>query len=235
MRLSLVCILLLTVETAWSQIRTNLAVGGQISTSSAFMDASSTSSWNSSVNKGKGLIFPRADLTTFTSMSYAGIVGSPINYPTRFDGMIVYNTGAGTASIGSTSVSQGFYYYVNKTTDVNGGTWVRLIDENDMGSDVTVYYGLLSTTTPTESDITALTTTTTTSGIYTSKFDQTLSSAGYYTVAVPVSWRVPLLTIDGDETFNVFLPAETLVINGQTYQVWQSDVSLISGLAVAVN
>jgi len=118
---------------AEAQLRTNLAVGGSISTSSAFMDASSTIVWNSSTNVGKGLLFPRVNLTTFAAIANAGS-GAPNNYPGRFDGMIVYNSTTGTASIGGTPVAPGFYYYSNKTTNVNGGTWTRLSDANDVAT-----------------------------------------------------------------------------------------------------
>ncbi|WP_419870126.1 hypothetical protein [Chryseobacterium sp. CT-SW4] len=93
--------------------------------SSAFIDASSNSTTNATTNVGKGLIFPRTDLTTFTTFSGTP-TGIATSYPTRFDGMIVYNTAtSGVAGVGSTqgTLTAGYWYYDNKSTTVNGGTW----------------------------------------------------------------------------------------------------------------
>lgn len=94
--------------------------------SSAFLDASSNSSINNSTNLGKGLLYPRTDLTTFANFG-----GSPIgigsSYPTRFDGLLVYNTGTGntlaSAADAIVAVTPGFWYYDNKSTTLKGGTW----------------------------------------------------------------------------------------------------------------
>lgn len=95
--------------------------------SSAFIDASSNSTLNSSTNIGKGLLFPRVNLTTFASFG-GSPVGVAVSYPNRYDGMIVYNNATGTSSIGSVAVTPGFYFYNNKTTSVSGGKWVRIND-----------------------------------------------------------------------------------------------------------
>ncbi len=95
-----------------------------IPVSSAFLDASATSTV-STANLGKGLIFPRADLTQLT-LANQGTLYNAGNNPNRFDGMIVYNTAtSGTAASGTLSepLSQGFWYYDNKTTNPTGGTW----------------------------------------------------------------------------------------------------------------
>lgn len=216
-----------------AQVRiVNSASASAAANSSAFIDASSNNTANTSTNIGKGLLFPRTNLTTLALLSGAP-TGLPVSYPTRFDGMIVYNNASGTAAIGGGEVKPGFYYYENKSTTVNGGKWVRLADDNDSSS--IGYYGVLATNNPGSADILGLSASAISSGSYNGKFDHTLSVAGYFTVALPVSWRAPLLTINGNETFNVFLPVKTIDINGLIYQVWQSDVSLISGLAVAVN
>ena len=99
---------------------------GTATNSSAALDMSSTPSWNSSTNQGKGIIYPRVALSTFTSFSTSGAVGIPNNYPTRFDGFLVYNTDTvGVAGVGSTqgTLKSGYWYYDNKTTNINGGTW----------------------------------------------------------------------------------------------------------------
>ncbi|WPC11748.1 hypothetical protein LEQ04_01105 [Riemerella anatipestifer] len=93
-----------------------------MSNSTAFMDASSSPDWNSSINLGKGLIFPRVDLVQLTALSSVGS-GGPANYPTRMDGMLVYNVGTGRSGLGGVDVVPGFYYYENKSTTLNGGTW----------------------------------------------------------------------------------------------------------------
>ncbi|MGH1519216.1 hypothetical protein [Chryseobacterium sp. JK1] len=95
---------------------------------SAFIDASSNSTANGTSNVGKGLIFPRTDLTTFTAFSGAP-AGIATSFPTRFDGMVVYNTAtSGVAGVGTTqgTLSPGYWYYDNKSTTVAGGTWKPL-------------------------------------------------------------------------------------------------------------
>ncbi|WP_139326048.1 hypothetical protein [Chryseobacterium sp. RU33C] len=96
--------------------------------SSAFIDASSNTSINGNPNLGKGLIFPRTDLSTFTTFGGAPF-GIPNNYPTFYDGMIVYNTkDGGVAGVGATQgeLKPGFWYYDNKSKSVNGGTWKQI-------------------------------------------------------------------------------------------------------------
>jgi len=222
---------------ATAQIRTNQSIGnGTINTSSTFLDASSSPTWNLTTNTGKGLLFPRVDLTTFAAFAYVGTAGLTANYPTRFDGMIVYNSATGTAAIGGTAVTPGFYYYANTTTNVNGGTWVRINDANDAvnAASGTAFFGVLPNTTPNATNIQALTNKSIGSGAYGGNFDQTLTAGGYFTLAVPVSWRNPSLKIDGNDTWNVFVATSTVMINNVTYQVWQTDVSLASGIAIVV-
>ncbi|MDY3532926.1 hypothetical protein PG330_03305, partial [Riemerella anatipestifer] len=111
---------------AFGQVRTNSTVNQEVlSNSTAFMDASSSPDWNSSINLGKGLIFPRVDLVQLTALSSVGS-GGPANYPTRMDGMLVYNVGTGRSGLGGVDVVPGFYYYENKSNLLNGGTWKPL-------------------------------------------------------------------------------------------------------------
>lgn len=94
--------------------------------SSAFIDASSNTTNNGTVGTGKGLVFPRVNLETFT---FVGTSGIPNNFPSRYDGMIVYNTASsGVAGVGTTegTLAPGFWFYENKTTSVTGGTWKPL-------------------------------------------------------------------------------------------------------------
>ncbi|MDY3317665.1 hypothetical protein PG630_10130 [Riemerella anatipestifer] len=100
--------------------------------SNAFLDASENIS--KPTNIGKGLLFPQTDLSTF-KLDLASADG--INYPTYFDGMIVYNTKEG----GKTSdpniqvtdnLQKGFYYFSNPTgktsSSIINGKWVRIGD-----------------------------------------------------------------------------------------------------------
>ncbi|GEN74047.1 hypothetical protein [Chryseobacterium lathyri] len=123
--------IILIIGIAWggiaqSQIRiannaTNIAVPG----SSAFIDASSNPTYNSTTNVGKGLLYPRVDLTTFTSFGGTPI-GISTSFPAYYDGFVVYNTNAGgVAGVGTTqgTLTSGFWYYDNKSGTINGGTW----------------------------------------------------------------------------------------------------------------
>ncbi|MBT3547426.1 MAG: hypothetical protein HN487_07030 [Flavobacterium sp.] len=118
--------------TAVAQIRTfnspNNAVAGN---SSAFIDASSNVGANNSASLGKGILFPKTDLTIFSAFLSVGTLGLNNNYRNYFDGMIVFNTATGQSSIGDVSVEPGFYYYSNPgqnfpTGNVNAGSWKPL-------------------------------------------------------------------------------------------------------------
>ncbi len=251
----IICIVNIS-QKAFAQVYSNAEVTNNIFNQNPFLDASSNFDISvSSATSGKGLLFPRTDLTAF-SFKVSELDG--INFPSAFSGMIIFNVGTGytqkdeTNGITDTTyVTPGFYYFYNpnaelnsnggapSTTSLAGGYWIRLTNSNDVAekdtADITTYYGLLSTTTPDESAITGLTATAVKSGIYSGKFDLSLAGDGYFTVAVPVSWRNPLLSVEGNETFNVFIPTKILKINGNSYQVWQTDVELTSGLSVEVN
>jgi hypothetical protein len=111
----------------YGQIRivNNAAANSNAPNSSAFIDASSVITNNSTSNVGKGLLYPRTDLRDFTAFGGAP-TGIPNSYPTLYDGMIVYNTANdGVAGIGATegTLCHGFWYYHNPTTNINGGIW----------------------------------------------------------------------------------------------------------------
>ncbi|GEN78098.1 hypothetical protein [Chryseobacterium hagamense] len=117
---------ILAIGTFSAQVRTvNSATNVSVTNSPAFIDASSNTTVNGSSNVGKGLIFPRVDLSAMTA--FPGVTaGIPNSFPTRFDGMIVYNTASsGTAGVGSTqgTLTPGYWYYENKTSSNTGGTW----------------------------------------------------------------------------------------------------------------
>lgn len=115
----------------YSQIRstgnsTSIAAGN-----SSFLDASSVTAWNQTAgNVGKGLVFPRTDLTQMASL-VSSLPAGLTNFPNRMDGMIVYNVGTGAPKINPTAtpnVTPGFYYYENKTQNLQNGRWVRIGD-----------------------------------------------------------------------------------------------------------
>lgn len=111
-----------------AQVVNNLTPANEgINETTAFLDASSSVEWNNSTNNGKGLVFPRTDLTAMLSLS-APVSGLPTSFPTYLDGMIVYNEGTGKAKTGTgnVDVKPGFYFYENKSTTLNGGTWKPL-------------------------------------------------------------------------------------------------------------
>ena len=107
------------------QLKSASAIDNTITGESVFIDGSSFSSF--SANIGKGLAFPRTDLTAFQFVSE----GSFINFPTRYDGTIVYNTATGTTTatgsgVGNQNVTPGFYYFSNPTggSISNNGQWI---------------------------------------------------------------------------------------------------------------
>ena len=121
-----------------------------VANSPAFIDASSNNTVNISPNVGKGLLFPRTDLSLLTSLSNV-LSGNVASFPTRFDGMIVYNIKeGGTAGVGATegTLTRGFWYYDNPTggvapTTLTTGTWRPL---RGGGATVTANNGLTKTT-----------------------------------------------------------------------------------------
>lgn len=123
---SILIVLLATAGISYGQVRiSNSILNSSATNSSAFIDASSNATYNGSTNIGKGLLYPRVDLSTFTAFGGTP-TGIPASYPTRYDGFVVYNTKVGgVASVGLTAgeLTQGFWFYENKTTNLTGGTW----------------------------------------------------------------------------------------------------------------
>lgn len=104
-----------------------------ISNEAPFLDASGYTGADMGV--GKGLLFPRTDLTTFEFKTDK--LGGFQFFSTAFDGMIVYNTKSGkTGNNPATQgiqvdVEPGFYYFSHpvgdeSSTDVSAGKWVRI-------------------------------------------------------------------------------------------------------------
>lgn len=106
---------------------------------SAFIDASSTVQYqNATDNMGKGLLFPSVDLSQFTAFN-GGPGGRGNNYPSFYDGMIVYNTRVGgkvggiNGKVGQTEgeLTRGYWYYDNPVVSgidrtFETGTWKQL-------------------------------------------------------------------------------------------------------------
>ncbi|MCD5969108.1 hypothetical protein [Riemerella anatipestifer] len=118
--------------TAYGQVKTNQPTTIDPK-SNTFLDASeNTESQLPSI--GKGLLFPQTDLSTFKLDVNAA---DGINYPTYFDGMIVYNTKEGGKTSDTNiqvtdNLQKGFYYFSNptgKTTgNITNGKWIKLSD-----------------------------------------------------------------------------------------------------------
>ena len=112
---------------SFSQIRVNDQVSTTVTSESVFFDASGNT-FSSSTNNGKGLAFPRTDLTTFTFVSD----GNFFSFPTGYDGMLIYNTATGISTVGGgVSVTPGFYYFSNTSSSgsTSTGTWKPLGSE----------------------------------------------------------------------------------------------------------
>ncbi|CAM3080002.1 hypothetical protein DRF59_06555 [Chryseobacterium flavum] len=121
---------------SFGQIGLRMANGSLFSnaqSSSAFIDASSNPEYNDSDNLGKGLLFPRVKLTSFSQFGGSAPF-SPQNYPSLYDGFLVYNVSeGGTIPPGGGklkgTLTKGFYYYDNSGSFgsvLNGGTWKKL-------------------------------------------------------------------------------------------------------------
>lgn len=123
-----------------AQVKIHSGTESSILDQNPFMDVSSYSVGFAN-NIGKGLYFPRTDLTTWEFITDR--LGTYDVFYTAFDGMIVYNTGTGNtisdpAKGGiQVAVEPGFYYFSNPTadpndnfgggsTDISQGKWVRL-------------------------------------------------------------------------------------------------------------
>lgn len=122
-----------------AQVNTNRPVYNGIPGENPFLDASSNFDLSVDVTStsGKGLVFPRTDLTTW--QFNIGLLDG-ITFPTAFDGMIVFNVGTGnTPTTGNnptmtTAVTPGFYYFSNPTgvDNITAGKWIRIANKNDL-------------------------------------------------------------------------------------------------------
>ncbi|RLA16586.1 MAG: hypothetical protein DRQ56_10370, partial [Gammaproteobacteria bacterium] len=111
-----------------SQINTNGNASNTIGNQNPFMDSSDFSQFPNDI--GKGLYFPRTDLTIWV---FNTAILDGITFATSYDGMIVYNTGTGITSIGqgvTVPVTPGFYYFYNPVIlgfpDISSGKWLPI-------------------------------------------------------------------------------------------------------------
>ena len=114
MKKYLLVTLLVTFTVATSQVRNNVTPSnGSITNNTPFLDASS-GTFNSSVNIGKGVVFPRTDLVAMTTL-VAPVNGIPNAFPTRL-GTPVFKVGGveGGFNKVSTIYFTNSYNYVEK-------------------------------------------------------------------------------------------------------------------------
>ena len=152
--------LLLFTSVSFSQIQINESTNpGLITSSYAFLDGSQSGGYDAFNSAGKGIIFPRTDLTLVEvggnnpnnqlyDLNGGGLLGSK----TYYDGLVVFNTGTGpipASGMGSSTadVSAGFYYYRNTGNSWNSGIWTPLGGE---GSSPKVH---ITENTPTETNL----------------------------------------------------------------------------------
>ncbi len=131
-KIFLFSVFVLSSIVTFAQIQVQTEPNVSISKENPFLDASNYNTFLS--NEGKGLYFPRTDLTTW-EFKTASI--NPGNFASYYDGFVVYNTATG--STGSNAATQGkvvavepgFYYFSNPgqsfpTGNLNNGTWKPL-------------------------------------------------------------------------------------------------------------
>jgi len=127
-----------------AQVSSNNVVSASINGENPFFDGSQNFDWSvDPTSNGKGLVFPRTDLTAWTFK--VDKLSSGDFYPGAYDGMIVYNIGTGNSPatgnnpVNVTALTPGFYYFSNPgpldgashTTIING-KWLRMADQNDL-------------------------------------------------------------------------------------------------------
>lgn len=127
----LLFLIVLGSTSAIAQVNSNQPVVNSIAGQNPFLDASTN--FNDPGSVGKGLVFPQANLTTWT-FDTSALDG--INFPTAFDGMIVYNTATGSTLENQgqiVSVTPGFYYFSNPgaTDNITNGQWIKIAATGD--------------------------------------------------------------------------------------------------------
>lgn len=124
----LIFVSIFSLTTVKAQMIASGGLQSSINGQNPFIDASTsfdTSVSNNSI--GKGLVFPRTNLTTWEFNIELLNNGT---FPTAFDGMVVYNTGTGLTLLGQGKqvyVEPGLYFFFNPnaTTDISLGAWSK--------------------------------------------------------------------------------------------------------------
>ncbi|WP_077416228.1 hypothetical protein [Chryseobacterium sp. JV274] len=127
-KLAILAITVLSLA-AKAQIKSNGNIDNNLVGSNLFLDASRFNTYKN--EEGKGLGFPKVNLVDFifkTDVMNQYIIES------SFDGMMVYNSGAGRTKQGQgvqVDVTPGFYYFSNPNNPntIINGKWVRLMTD----------------------------------------------------------------------------------------------------------
>ena len=128
----LLLITLFTTVSISAQILAREAVNNNTGANSlAFIDGTSNPGYNTAGANyaGKGILFPSMDLSLSGAPFDQATVGGASYNPNYYDGLVVYNTGTGAVTMGTSAadVAPGFYYYANPTrTAWDGGTWTPM-------------------------------------------------------------------------------------------------------------
>ncbi len=133
-KIILLYITLLTTASISAQIVARETINNNTGANSlAFIDGSSNPGYNSAAANyaGKGILFPSMDLTLALNGAPfdQGLVGGTSYNPNYYDGLVVYNTGTGAVTMGTSAadVAPGFYYYSNPSaTTWNTGVWTPI-------------------------------------------------------------------------------------------------------------
>ncbi|WP_296143853.1 hypothetical protein [uncultured Flavobacterium sp.] len=125
--LKLSAFLILISSVANAQVSTNLNTSPTVTDSNYFLDASGFEGFPSQ-SEGRGLGFPRTNLTAFT---FNTSTIDNLQIVSDFDGMVVYNSATGNTVSGQgvvTAVTPGFYYFSNPGNpgNITNGQWKPL-------------------------------------------------------------------------------------------------------------
>ncbi len=110
---------------SFAQATFNNSNFGTQAASLAFINGAAASTYTNVNFAGKGILYPKTDLTSITGSSVA-------NATNNYDGLVVYNIGTGpipTDALGTSDedVAPGFYYYSNPSeSGVDSGVWTPL-------------------------------------------------------------------------------------------------------------
>lgn len=135
-----IAVLAIISSNVYSQILTNEDTQSTLTGTNFFLDASKFN--NHPNDQGKGLGFPRVDLTQFV---FDTSLITDLRIDSDFDGMLVYNSGDGKTLQGQgqqVDVKPGFYYFYNPGNhrNITNGKWIRLQTDAAVGdTDINIY------------------------------------------------------------------------------------------------